>query len=60
MNTTLLGWTLHKLAINRMLDHSNRTAIAEAARKLHEIALLARSTQTPQETLAKIKQIIDR
>ena len=57
---TLLGWTLHKLAINRILDLSNRTAVAEAARKLHEVSQLARSTQTPRETLAKIKYIIER
>lgn len=57
---TLLGWTLHKLAINRILDHSNRTAVAEAARKLHEVSQLVRSTQTSRETLAKIKYIIER
>jgi hypothetical protein len=48
------------LGMNHVLDHSNRFAVAEAARKLHDVALLARSTQTHQETLARIKQVIER
>jgi hypothetical protein len=59
MNMSELGWKLHKLAINPVLDRPTRVAIAEAARKLHDIARLSRPTLAPQETLANIKRVIE-
>lgn len=59
MNSTELGWRLHKAAIDKTLNTSTREACIDAARKLHEIErIILRADGMPQESLIQIKLII--
>jgi hypothetical protein len=61
MNSSELGWRLHKAAIDKTLNLSTREACIDAARKLHEIErMIRRADWISQESLIRIKLIMHR